>query len=109
MARGLVRDEASLTMPRVLFVWPNDPTFHPDPTQEKSAKETLQQAIGDSGDVDCDSYPEARLSKAGDEPYSARFVIRVCNAAEPLSAEALAHVSKQLGCPCKQAIVDEVI
>ncbi|HVH44664.1 MAG TPA: hypothetical protein VM925_20060 [Labilithrix sp.] len=94
-------------MASTLFVWPTDPAFHPDPEGEIAAKAALQRAVGDGGDVDCDSYPEARLSSAGDEPYSARFVIRVCNAAEPLSPEALSEVSRHLGCACKQALVDE--
>ena len=94
-------------MARTLFIWPIDPGFHPDPAQEASAKQAIQHAIGDAGDVDCDSYPEPHPSKAGDEPYSARFVIRVCDAVEELPAETLAGVSNRLGCRCKQALIDD--
>ncbi len=94
-------------MARTLFIWPTSPQFHPDPAQERSAKIALQAALGSAGDVDCDSFSEPRESRAGDEPYRARFVIRVCDALAELPPETLADVSTRLGCPCKQAIIDD--
>jgi hypothetical protein len=93
----------------VLFVWPVDPKFQPTPEQERAAKQLLQAAVGEDGDVDCDDHPEIMLHKDDADPYAGRFVIRTCNVGALLSDEVLQAIGTALGCNCKQGLIGEPV
>jgi hypothetical protein len=104
------RGETTVPLPiSVLFVWPIDLRFQPTPEQERAAKELLQKAVGEDGDVDCDDHPEVVLHQADADPYAGRFVIRTCNVGQLLSDDMLKAIGTALGCQVKQGLIGEPV